>query len=47
MQFLQIDLPKFRFTELVEKSAIQFNNNIHNFYKWQKDYVPVFQKLIL
>ena len=46
MQFLQIDLPKFRFTELGLKSAIQLNNNMHNVYKCQKDYVPVFHKLI-
>ena len=42
-QFLQIDLPKFRFTELGAKLPIQLNNNMHNFYK---DYVPVFHKLI-
>ena len=42
MQFLQIDLPKFHFTELGSKSAIQFNNKMHNVYKGQKDYVPVF-----
>ena len=47
MQFLQIDLPNFRFTELGSKSAIQLNNNMHNFYKCQKEYVPVFHKLIL
>ena len=46
MQFLQIDLPKFRFTELGSKLAIQFNNNMHNFNKCQNDYVPVFHKLI-
>ena len=46
MQFLQIDLPKFRFDKLGSKSAIQLNNNMHNFYKCQKDYNPVFHKLI-
>ena len=44
MQFLHIDLPKFRFTELGSKSAIQLNNNMHNFDKCQKEYVPVFLK---
>ena len=39
-------LPKFRFTELGSKSAIQLNNKMHNVYKGQKDYVPVFRKLI-
>ena len=47
MQFLQIDLPKFRFTELGSKSAIQLCNKMHNFYQCQKAYVPVFHKLIL
>ena len=46
VQFLQIDLLKFRFTELGLKSAVKLNNNMHNFYKCQKDYVPVFHKLI-
>ena len=46
MQFLQIDLPKFRFTELGSKSVIRLNNNMHNAYKYQKEYVPVFHKLI-
>ena len=46
MQFLQIDLTKFRFIELGSKSAMQLNYNMHNFYKCQKDYVPVFHKLI-
>ena len=32
MQFLQIDLPKFRFAELGSKSAVQLNNNMHDFY---------------
>ena len=31
MQFLQIDLPKFRFTELGSKLAIELNNNMHKF----------------
>ena len=42
MQFLQIDLSKFRFTELGSKSVIQLSNNLHNVYKCQKDYDPVF-----
>ena len=46
MQFFQIDLPKFRFTDIGIKSAIQLDNNMHNFGKCQKDYVPVFHKLI-
>ena len=46
MQFLQIDLPMFRFTELGSKAAIQLNNNMRNFYKCQQYFVPVFQKLI-
>ena len=47
MHFLQIALPRFRITELGSKSAIQLNNNNHNFYKCQKDYVPVFHKLMM
>ena len=46
MQFLQIDLPKFRYAEFGSKSAIQLNNNMHDFYKCQKDFVPVLHKLI-
>ena len=46
MQFLQIDLPKFRFAELGSKSAIQINNNMHNVYMCPKDYVSEFHKLI-
>ena len=42
MQILQIDLPKFRFTEHGSKSAIQLNNNMHNFYECQKDYFLYF-----
>ena len=41
-----MDIPKFRFTEPSSKSAIQVHNNMHNFFKYQKDYVPVFHKLI-
>ena len=46
MQFLEIDLPKFHLTELGYKSVIQLTNNMHNLYKCQKDYGPVFHKLI-
>ena len=46
MQLPQIDLLKFRFTELGTKSSIQLNNNMHNVYKCKTDYVPVFYKLI-
>ena len=46
IQFLEIDLPKFRFSELGSKSAIKLNNNMHNFYKCQKDYVHAFHKPI-
>ena len=46
MQFLQIDLPRFCFTELGSKTAILLKNNMHNFYKCQKEYVPAFYKII-
>ena len=45
-QFLQIDLPRFRITELGSKSAILLKNNMHNFHKCQKEYVPAFYKII-
>ena len=47
MQFLEIDQSKFRFTEFGSKSAFRLNNNMHNFYKCQKDYVHELHKLIL
>ena len=46
MQFRQIDLPKFRFIELGSNSAIRLTNNMHNIYKYQKEYVPAFYKII-
>ena len=46
MQFLPIDVPKLSFTEFGSKSAIKLYNYMHNVYKNQKDYVPVFHKLI-
>ena len=38
MQFLQIVLPKFNFTELGSKSEILLKNKMHNFYRCQKEY---------
>ena len=46
MQFLLIGIPKCRVIEHCLKSTIQVYNNMHNFYKFPKDYAPVFNKLI-
>ena len=44
VQFLLIDLPKFRFTELGSKLAILLCDDMQNFHKCQKEYVPAFYK---
>ena len=45
MQFLQIYIPKFGFTEFGSKSAILLKNKMHDFDKCQ-EYVLAFYKII-
>ena len=46
VQFLEIDLPKFRFTELRSKLAILLLNNMHNCHKCQNENISAFHKII-
>ena len=43
MHTLQSDLPKFCFAELGSKFGSPLKDNLHNFYKLQKEHVTAFQ----